>query len=252
MIRIHYLLLLSLITISLAVPAYGHANPVSYTPSPNQSFDSVDALPEQLSITFTERPELRVSKIDVLDQNNIRVDNNDLSISQDEKTTSVTIDKSKMSPGVFTVNWLVLSKDDGHITKGSYVFSISQNQQQGQQVQPSTLATNQSTEFTETATVDNTQIKLDISPLKVGENTFNVTVTDNQGIPIENIRNVYLVFNNPSKGLGPLSATLESQSPGHYGTTGSFLSQTGEWEVEVTVQRTDAYDVSHVFKLNLG
>lgn len=248
MIQIH-LLLFSLIAISFAsaVPVFGHASPVSYTPSPNQSFDSVDAVPEQLSITFTERPEPRVSKIEVLDQNNIRVDNTDLSISQDEKTASVTLDKTKMNPGVYAVNWLVLSKDDGHISRGSYVFSISQNQQQ----QPSTLPTNQSTGFTETATVDNTQIKLDVSPLKVGENTFNVTVTNNQGIPIENIRNVFLGFYNPSKGLGPFYATLESQTHSHYTTSGSFLSQTGKWEVEVTVQRINEYDVTHVFNINV-
>ncbi len=152
---------------------------------------------------------------------------------------------------MFTVNWLVLSKDDGHLTRGSYVFTISQNQQQQTSAPLSSIA-NQSAGFTETASIEDTQIKIDASLLKVGENTFKITVTNSSGNPIENIRNVFMEINNPSKGLGPLSASLESKSPGNYSTTGSFLSQTGEWEVEVTVQRTDAYDLSRVFEINVG
>jgi hypothetical protein len=34
------------------------------------------------------------------------------------------LDKSKVVPGTYTTDWLVLSKQDGHITKGSYVFSV--------------------------------------------------------------------------------------------------------------------------------
>ena len=40
------------------------------------------------------------------------------------KALSISLDKSKVIPGVYTVNWLVLSNDDVHITKGSYVFSF--------------------------------------------------------------------------------------------------------------------------------
>ena len=112
-------------------PVYGHANPATYDPSPNKVFDSPQSLPDKVTITFTERPELKASSIKVLNSNNERIDGNDLKIADSDKTLSVSIDKSKITPGIYTVNWAALSKDDGHITKGSYVFSLdNKNTQQ--------------------------------------------------------------------------------------------------------------------------
>ena len=105
-------------------PVYGHANPVTYDPSPNKVFDSPQSLPSKVTITFTERPEVKASSIKVLNSNNERIDTNDLKISDSDKTLSISIDKTKIMPGIYTVNWAALSKDDGHITKGSYVFSF--------------------------------------------------------------------------------------------------------------------------------
>ena len=39
--------------------------------------------------------------------------------------SSISIDTPKLKPGIYTVSWLALSRDDGHITKGSYVFTVS-------------------------------------------------------------------------------------------------------------------------------
>jgi copper resistance protein C len=75
-------------------------------------------------ITFTERPELKASKIQVMDFKNERIDNQDLKLVESEKSLAVSLDKSKLMSGIYTVKWVVLSKDDGFITKGSYTFSI--------------------------------------------------------------------------------------------------------------------------------
>ena len=56
--------------------------------------------------------------------NNERIDNYDLKISGSDKSLSVSLDKSKLVSGDYTIKWLVFSKDDGFITKGSYIFSI--------------------------------------------------------------------------------------------------------------------------------
>ena len=44
-------------------PVYGHANPVTYDPSPNKVFDSSQSLPDKVTITFSEKPEVKASSI---------------------------------------------------------------------------------------------------------------------------------------------------------------------------------------------
>ncbi len=111
---------------------YGHPIPVSYEPRPNQIINSTQTLPDKVTITFTESFESRASSLKVIGPNNERIDNNDLKVLDSSKALSISLDKSKVIPGVYTVNWLVLSKDDGHITKGSYVFSFDGQSSQNQ------------------------------------------------------------------------------------------------------------------------
>jgi len=108
----------------LFLPIYGHPNPLSYEPRPNQLIDSIQKLPDKVDITFTERPELKASSIRVMNLNNERIDNYDLKIAGSDKSLSVSLDKSKLVSGDYTIKWLVFSKDDGFITKGSYIFSV--------------------------------------------------------------------------------------------------------------------------------
>ena len=228
-------------------PVYGHANPVSYIPQVNQIFSSIEDIPSVIKITFTERPEPKASNIQVFDQNNIRVDNNDFTVV-DSKTASITLDKSKLNPGTYTVKWIVLSKDDGHITKGSYVFSIQTtiSQQENKQI-----SSNQSSIFSKNLDFDELKVKVDISPLRVGANTFNITVTDNNGNLVESIRNIFLEFSNPAKDLGPIVDTMTKTFSGKYTTTGSFISQSGDWEIKIIIQRINAYDLDQILKLNV-
>lgn len=116
--------ILILTSVSL-LPVFGHASPVTYSPAPDEIIDSLKSIPDQVIITFTENPEPRASNIKIMNSNNERIDNNDLKASDSNKSLSVTVtlDSSKIIPGVYTVNWLVLSKDDGHITKGSCFFN---------------------------------------------------------------------------------------------------------------------------------
>jgi copper resistance protein C len=108
----------------LFLPIYSHPNPLSYEPQPNQIIDSIQTLPDKVAITFTERPELKASSIRVMNLNNERIDNYDLKLAESDKSLTVSLDKSKLVSGDYAIKWLVLSKDDGFITKGSYIFSI--------------------------------------------------------------------------------------------------------------------------------
>jgi copper resistance protein C len=106
------------------LPVYCHPKPFVYAPQPTQIFDPAQSIPSKVVITFTERPELKDSKIQVMDFKNERIDNQDLKLVESEKSLAVSVDKSKLMSGIYTVKWVVLSKDDGFITKGSYTFSI--------------------------------------------------------------------------------------------------------------------------------
>jgi methionine-rich copper-binding protein CopC len=106
------------------LPVYCHPKPFVYAPQPTQIFDPAQSIPSIVVITFTERPELKASKIQVMDFKNERIDNQDLKLVESEKSLAVSLDKSKLMSGIYTVKWVVLSTDDGFITKGSYTFSI--------------------------------------------------------------------------------------------------------------------------------
>jgi methionine-rich copper-binding protein CopC len=264
-----YVLALSFLVITIMIivpksfyssPAYGHATPVSYSPSANavitrqQQQQDNELLPGKVVILFSERPEPKVSNIHVTNSKNERVDNNDFKITgKNDREATVTLDKSKLFDGVYSVSWLVLSRDDGHITKGTYVFSIQSPQPQQQSSQQGIISTSQQSNvitsiFSESSIVDNVNMTLNITPFNVGQNTFNVTLTDQSNTFSTNIRNVILSFTNQDAGIGPIVATLNKTSEGTFAAQGSYLSQPGNWDIKVTAQRSGAYDLNHTFE----
>jgi methionine-rich copper-binding protein CopC len=239
---------------------YGHANPVSYSPPANAVINMQQqqskSLPDKVVILFSERPEPKVSYIHVINSKNERVDNNDFKITgKNDRNATVTLDKSKISDGAYSVSWLVLSRDDGHITKGTYVFSIQPPQRQQQSSQQEIISTNQQNNgngnnsiFSKYSTVDNVNLTLKITPFNVGQNTFNVTLTDQSGTFPTNIRNVILSFTDQDAGIGPIVANLNKTAEGKFAAQGSYLSQPGSWDIKVTAQRSGAYDLNHTFE----
>jgi len=241
---------ISILTSVSLLPVFGHASPVTYLPEPNEIIDSPKSVPDQVTIAFTENPEPRASSIKIMNSNNERIDNNDLRASDSNKSLSVTLDSSKAIPGVYTVNWLVLSKDDGHITKGSYVFSVEDNNSRTQQ--PSDNISNISPDYsTNITTTNNVVLNFNIAPFKVGSNTFDLHIYHANGTAVENIRNVFLEFNNPDKNLGPLVDTMKKVGVGNYSSTGNYLSQEGKWNIKITVQRIGEYDINQQINVNV-
>ncbi|CAN5679201.1 hypothetical protein BH23THE1_BH23THE1_24660 [soil metagenome] len=235
-----------------SLQVYGHASPITYVPKPNEIIDSVQSTPDKLTISFTESPEPRASSIKVINSNNERIDNNDLQVSDSDKSLSVSLDTSKVVPGTYTTDWLVLSKEDGHITRGSYVFSIVENNSQSQQLQQQQNITNVSSGYSKNiTTADDIILKFDIIPFQVGQNTFNLSASYTNGTVVENIRNVYLEFNNPIKNLGPIVDMMEKVDSGKYSLVGNYLSQNGNWEIEMTIQRIGEYDINQQFNIEI-
>ena len=250
-VAVTFFALLFIIGNSLSfLQVYVHASPITYEPEPNQIIDSFQSVPDKITISFTETPEPRASSIKVVNSNNERIDNNDLQLSDSEKSLSVSLEKSKMVPGIYTTDWIVLSREDGHITKGSYVFSVAdsnvtnQEQQQNTTDVPSGYSNN-------VTTSDNVILTFNIIPNKVGQNTFNLSASYTNGTAVENIRNVFLEFNNPLKDLGPIVDTMDKIEAGKYSLVGNYLSQNGNWEIEITVQRIGEYDINQYFDVKI-
>jgi hypothetical protein len=44
---------------------------------------------------------------------------------------------------------------------------------------------------------------------------------------------------------------LHKLENGVYSTEGGYISQPGEWDIKIIVQRNEAYDVNHSFKLTV-
>jgi methionine-rich copper-binding protein CopC len=234
----------------LYIPVYGHASPTTYSPTPNQVIKSSKASPDKVTITFTERPEIRASSIKVIDQNNQRVDKNDLKNGDSDKSLTTSLDSSKITSGIYTVNWAVLSKDDGHITKGSYVFTIEDSKTKQNPSQTNQTNATQVSGFSKNITTsDNVVLNFKVSPAKPGQNTFSLGVHYINGTPVENIRNIFLQFTNAEKNLGPIADTMNRTGSGNYSLQGSYLSQDGEWQVKTTVQRINQYDINENFEV---
>jgi copper transport protein len=110
--------------------------------------------------------------------------------------------------------------------------------------------------FSEQVTVSGVDTTLEIAPFHAGFNTFTVTLSDQAtGSPPQNINAIYLRFTNPEARIGPIVTTLNRTGDGggdRYSAVGGYLSQMGNWEIDLVVQRLGAYDLNHSFEVNLG
>jgi hypothetical protein len=52
--------------------------------------------------------------------------------------------------------------------------------------------------------------------------------------------------------LGPIVANLTKTDEGSFAVDGGYLSQSGEWGIKVTAQRSGAYDLNHIFEARVN
>ena len=101
--------------------AQAHALPVRSDPAPNAILRKA---PTQVTIWYDDALVAANSHISVLDPKGHEVDRRDSRVSRSNpRQMSVTL--AKLSPGTYTVLWVAQSADDGHITEGSFVFSVT-------------------------------------------------------------------------------------------------------------------------------
>jgi copper transport protein len=112
--------------------AFGHATPIQSLPAASSV---LAAAPAEVQIRFSERIEPRTSSIVVLAQDGSRVDLGNVSVDPaDPRVLRVGLKTSpnggatSAGSGTYAVSWQVTSADDGHFTKGAYVFSVGTGQ----------------------------------------------------------------------------------------------------------------------------
>jgi copper transport protein len=95
-------------------------------------------------------------------------------------------------------------------------------------------------------------VTLKIDPYVVGNQTFNVRITDAQGQPVSNVTRVTLRFTFLGADLGTTSVEAPLASDGTYRIEGGYLSVVGAWKAETIIRRKDiADDVRLAYRLNV-
>jgi copper transport protein len=120
--KLRSLILALLLALSISGVVLAHADIARSDPAANAV---LEVAPAQVTIEFTEAVEPRLSKIDVLYDDGSVADNNDTTRDPaDSKVLRVSLKESRA--GTYIVSWRALSEVDGHVTSGSYVFSVGQ------------------------------------------------------------------------------------------------------------------------------
>src|ERR1700719_2960683 len=110
------ILALALSGTMLAGPCMAHAKLQSSSPAKDAH---LTAAPTTLTLTFNEAAQLAVLKLTGGGKEiPIAVDKNA------KASPSITFPLPALAPGSYTVQWSAVAADDGHVTKGSFAFSI--------------------------------------------------------------------------------------------------------------------------------
>ena len=102
--------------------AYGHANQARSAPSPDSVLEEA---PTRVAVWFTEPIEPDLSEVQVLDSQGMRVDDDD-SLVDPADGTAMSVGVQALPNGTYTVAWKNVSTVDGHLVRGSFLFSVGE------------------------------------------------------------------------------------------------------------------------------
>lgn len=99
-------------------------------------------------------------------------------------------------------------------------------------------------DFVQSLEIQGVPISLYISPFVVGFNNFTVNfLGENQNV--NKVSNVFIEFKKADLSLDAINAKLERSNDTAYSMFGGYLSQPGEWDLKITVQRSGSYDLNY-------
>lgn len=103
-----------------------------------------------------------------------------------------------------------------------------------------------------TQSADDLDVELAIEPALVGQNTFDITITDENGDLVTDAEDVSIRYTFLGQSLGAETAAAEQLDNGRYRVAGSYISLFGTWQLEVSIRRPGAYDTFAPFRLEAG
>lgn len=104
--------------------------------------------------------------------------------------------------------------------------------------------------FTESKQLDNGyELILHVSPNKVGQNTFHITLKDENGQPVTNMEQIVLTTQSLDMNMGKGSFKVSAISPGEYEAEGMYINMTGNWNIQVhgLTKSLDSFDTDYKF-----
>ena len=100
------------------------------------------------------------------------------------------------------------------------------------------------------ARADDLDLRLSITPGRVGQNTFVLRVFKN-GQPVVAVKEALLRMGPRKTNIPPTEAQLVAQGDGSYVAHGSYLSLPDTWQVQAIVRRDQQYDAYAIFNFDL-
>ncbi|MEX2227498.1 MAG: CopD family protein [Dehalococcoidia bacterium] len=106
--------------------------------------------------------------------------------------------------------------------------------------------------FEQTSNVaDGLQMTLEVTPNRVGLNEYTLTVSDEQGTPVDTITQARLRFQYEDlpDAIAPSELALTEFAPGSFQGNGAYFTQPGNWRVEAGLRRSDGDDIARSYVL---
>lgn len=116
---------------------------------------------------------------------------------------------------------------------------------------PPARVTSTSPALSASAPADDLKIDLDITPGRVGLNTFTLKLTAN-GQPVDETKEVALRFTPTKVSVPPSEVQLTALGGGVYSAKGAYLSLPDTWQVQAVIRREAKFDAFANFNFALG
>src|SRR3954470_10123135 len=124
------LLTIALLVVLAPAKASGHAGLIRSDPAPGAA---LGASPTAVRLTFTERPQASLSRVNVLDARG-----NAIRTTPVASGLTLAVPVPRLPRGLYTVDWRVVSAVDGHASFGKFVFGIGVTPPKGANVAAAT------------------------------------------------------------------------------------------------------------------